>query len=134
MTQGARAVQTSILEKFEHADISVTIVWIRMLPNDTLEAASMAAGALTDSRVRHFFDPEKQAGQAIASSLRWESQTARDTYLFYAPGQQWEELPPPPVDYAHQLTNAWADRDRLKIAGDLVDYLNATTMNLFGIL
>ena len=72
MTQGARAVQTSILEKYEHADISVTIVWIRMLPSDTLEAASMAAGALTDSRVRHFFDPERQAGQAIASSLRWD--------------------------------------------------------------
>ena len=132
MTQGARAVQTSILEKFEHADISVTIVWIRMLPNDTLEAASMAAGALTDSRVRHFFDPEKQAGQAIARSLHWEGQTARDTYLFYAPGQKWEDLPPPPVDYAHQLTNAWADRDRLKIAGDLAENLSSTAANWVG--
>ena len=100
-----------------------------MLPDDTLEAASMAAGALTDSRVRHFFDPERQAGKAIARSLRWDGQTARDTYLFYAPGQKWEDLPPSPRDFAHQLTNAWADRDRLKIAGDLVDYLNAIVAN-----
>ncbi len=100
-----------------------------MQPSDTFEASSMAAGALTDSRVRHFFDPEKQAGKAIARSLRWDGQTARDIYLFYAPGQKWEDLPPPPVEYAHQLTNAWADRDRLKIAGDLAEYLSSTAAN-----
>ena len=100
-----------------------------MQPSDSMEAALNAARPLTDQRVRHFFDPEQEVGKAIAESLEWKGQVAREIFLFYQAGQEWEDHPPPPVDFAHQLTNAWADRDRLKIAGDLGDYLSATTAN-----
>ncbi|MGD9251880.1 MAG: hypothetical protein PVG19_11675 [Desulfobacterales bacterium] len=94
-----------------------------MLPSDSLEAATQAAGPFSDRRVRHFFDPHKEVGKAIAEGLGWAGQIARDIYLFYAPGQKWDEHPPSPVAYAHQLTNAWADRDHYRVAADLTDEL-----------
>jgi hypothetical protein len=60
--------------------------------------------------VRHFFDPEKQIGKAIASNLNWGSHIAWNIYLFYDRGQKCSDQPPTPVKYAHQLTNEWADR------------------------
>ena len=36
-----------ILDKFNPAEISVTIVWIRMLPNDSIETATNAARPIT---------------------------------------------------------------------------------------
>ena len=104
----------------------MTIVWIRMLPNDTVEAAITAARPFTDKRIHHFFDPEKQVGKKIGSSLKWEGQIAWDIYLFYAPGQKWGDLPPPPVRYAHQLTNEWADREHYRVAADLADELSVS--------
>ena len=94
-----------------------------MLPNDTLEAATQTAAPFSDDRVRHFFDAHKTVGKAIAESLGWSEQIAWDIYLFYAPGQKWEEHPPSPIAYAHQLTNAWADRDHYRVAADLTKEL-----------
>jgi hypothetical protein len=108
-----------VLEKFNRPDISVTIVWIRMLPNDSIETATSAARPFTDRRVRHFYDPEKQVGKDIAGSLQWEGRIAWDIYLFYAPGQKWTNLPPPPALYSHQLTNEWADREHYRVGADL---------------
>ena len=97
-----------------------------MLPEDSLDAAVEAARPFTDERMRHFYDPAQEAGRAIAESLKWERQVARDIYLFYAPGQQWGDLPPPPADYTHQLTNAWADRDHYLVTADLARELSGT--------
>ena len=94
-----------------------------MLPNDSLAAAANAASPFTDPRMRHFFDPHQEVGQAIAESLEWTEQIARDIYLFYAPGQKWSDPPPKPERYAHQLTNAWADRDQYRVAADLTEEL-----------
>jgi hypothetical protein len=94
-----------------------------MLPNDSLAAAKSAAAPFADRRVRHFFDPQKKVGMAIANSLSWEGRIAWDIYLYYAPGQKWRDQPPSPFLYAHQLTNAWADRDHYRVAADLAEEL-----------
>jgi hypothetical protein len=96
-------VQRSLLEEFPHADISASIVWIHMLPDDTRAAAEASAGIVTDSRVRHFHDPRQCLGAAIAAGLGWEDQTAWDIYLFYDRDGQWTEQPPAPLDFMHQL-------------------------------
>ena len=101
-----------------------------MLPNDSIETAIKAASPFTDSRVSHFFDPEKQVGKAVANSLKWEERIAWDIYLHYAPGQKWTEQPPEPLYYAHQLTNAWADRDHYRVAPDLPEELRVSMEKL----
>jgi len=97
-----------------------------MLPNDSIETATNAARPFTDSRVRHFFDPDKQVGMDIANSLKWEGRIAWDIYLYYAPGQKWADLPPSPVLFAHQLPNAWADREHYRVAADLTEELRVS--------
>ena len=94
-----------------------------MLPNDSIETATNAARSFNDSRVRHFYDPEKQVGEAIANSLNWEGRIAWDIYLFYDRGQNWIDCPPIPISYAHQLTNEWADRDHYRVGNDLAESL-----------
>lgn len=97
-----------------------------MLPNDSIEAATRAACFFKDQRVRHFFDPKKQVGKKIGSSLNWDGQIAWDIYLFYGPGHKWDDLPPPPARYVHQLTNEWADREHYRVAAELAEELKAS--------
>jgi hypothetical protein len=101
-----------------------------MLPNDSLAAVISAAGPFTDLRVRHFFDPEKKVGKAIAKSLSWEGRIAWDIYLYYAPGQKWTDQPPSPVLYAHQLTNVWANRGHYRVAADLTEELRLSMQKM----
>jgi len=97
-------VRRSILEEFPDADISVSVVWIHMLPDDTTAAVKASARIIDDPRVRHFHDPEQRSGAAIADGLEWEGQIAWDIYLFYDKDSRWTEGPPAPVDFMHQLS------------------------------
>lgn len=96
-------MRRSVLEGFPDAEISVSVVWIHMLPDDTKKAAKASAPTIDDPRVRHFHDPRQRSGAAIADRLEWETQTAWDIYLFYDKDSRWTERPPAPVDFMHQL-------------------------------
>jgi hypothetical protein len=106
---GARAVQKIILEDYPNASISVSIVWIKMLPSDNASTAKKAAQTIVDTRVRHFYDPKEKVGKIIAQSLGEPSKTAWDMYLFYAAENTWNREPPQPIAWAHQLSNTWLD-------------------------
>ena len=96
-------MQRSILEEFPDADISVSIVWIQMLPDDTKATANRSARIIDDPRVRHFHDPEQRSGAAIAQSIGREGEVAWDIYLFHEKDSAWTEGPPAPIDFMHQL-------------------------------
>ena len=103
---GARAVQKSILEGFPKADISVSVIWIDMLPSDNADAAKKIAKTIKDPRVRHFHDPRENhlAGKAFANGLiREGAGPAWDIYLFYEKGTSWDEKTPRPFAWWHQL-------------------------------
>ena len=101
-----------------------------MLPGDTEVTAKRSAGIISDPRVRHFYDPEKRSGKAIAQSLGWEGKVAWDVYLFYAEGTEWVEDPPMPSDWLHQLNDSWADRAHFHFSNDLVEELHKTMKKL----
>ncbi len=94
---------------------------------DTEAAVKLSVRIIQDPRVRHFYDPDKWVGKAIATSLgakgdEEEDDVAWDIYLFYGLGQEWRkgEDPPAPVEWMHQLSECrWADRERLR-CGDLL--------------
>jgi hypothetical protein len=103
---GARAVQESILKEFPDTDVSVSMVWIEMLPTDNLAAAESMAASIRDSRVTHFFDPRgaRLAGHALADGIiRPGAGPAWDVYLFYGREAEWHDAPPKPKDWWHQL-------------------------------
>jgi hypothetical protein len=117
-------VQKAILDSFPKTEISVSIVWIEMLPGDNLAAAQKMAGTIRDSRVRHFFDPRatRRAGNAIAKGLLNDGAgPAWDIYLFYDREAEWKDDPPKPADWMHQLGGGQrADPARFHIGEKLV--------------
>ena len=127
---GARAVQKAIIDGFPRADIGVDIVWINMLPADGETASQESARIIEDPRVRHFHDPERRAGKAIAQRLGGPDEVAWDIYLFYAKGSEWVEDPPAPIEWMHQLSASWADPARLHVGDDLVETLHKTMKKL----
>jgi hypothetical protein len=64
----------------------VSIVWVDMLPDDTEAGTGESARIIDDPRVRHFHDPAKRSGRAVAASLGWKDYVAWDIYLFYEAG------------------------------------------------
>jgi len=125
-------VLKSIIETFPDADIDVAIVWINKLPADSRKAAEKSAGTFNDPRICQFYDPQQRSGQAVANSLGWLGRVAWDIYLFYTAGSQWDATPPAPVDWMHQLTDKWADPDRLRTGDDLVRELAKSMKRLLG--
>ena len=78
------------------------VVWLDMLPTDSAETAAKSAAIFNDPRVRQFHD-EEQAGRSFAAAWGYPEEIAWDCYLFYEPGATWEDLPPQPASFAHQL-------------------------------
>jgi hypothetical protein len=113
-------------EKARGTDMAVSIVWTLMLPGDSANAAQAATALVTDARACHYFDPERRAGRAIASRLGGEGKIAWDIYLFFAPDAAWEDEPPLPLDWAHQLGDAaWVDPARCRRGEELVAALES---------
>ena len=128
-------VQLAILTGHPEADISLSIVWIPMLEGDTEAAARQAAEQfLPDPRVRHFYDPDRRAGKAIAQSLGGgEGEVAWDIYLFYERGDEWDRVPPLPIDWMHQLVaTSWADAARHHRGDDLAKQIYQSMARLIG--
>ena len=82
-----------------------------MLPPDNEAAAASSARLIRDPRARHFYDPNALVGKAIAARLGSPSAIAWDFYLFFSSGLEWNQDPPMPVEWAHQLSDAWVGPD-----------------------
>jgi hypothetical protein len=128
--QGARAAQEAILRGFPQADVSVSIVWTRMLPLDNRFTAQRQAGKIADARVRHFYDPHRRVARALGDSLGAPGKPWWDVYLFYAAGSEWHDQPPSPVRWAHQLSDTWADPAHCHRGDDLIEQLRVTMSEL----
>ena len=129
--QGARAVQESIISKYSIADLSISLVWIEMLPEDSKEKARLETGNFSDPRAHHFYDPNKRSGAAIADSLGYKDRVAWDVYLFYTAGVDWIETPPAPTAWMHQLSETWLDRKHYHKGDDLIRELSQTMEKFF---
>jgi len=101
-----------------------------MLPNDSAEAAQRSARLIQDVRIRHFHNPKRFVGQAIAESIGASGHVAWDMYLFYSGASEWGETPPKPTDWAHQLSDEWAGKDHFAWGGDLNKGLKEIAANL----
>ncbi len=100
-----------------------------MNSSDNYEAAQQAIKKFNDPRVKQFYDSQRLLGRTIAKSLGHCDELAWDIYLFYPPQAVWQELPPPPELYMHQLRNSWADQSCL-FEDDLLRAKLTETMKL----
>ena len=95
------------------------IVWVEMLLEDREADVEALAGEMIDPRIRWFHDPERRAGRAIATSLGAAGEVAWDVYLFFDVHAEWNDQPPAPRQWVHQLGDSWADPTRLRFGGQL---------------
>jgi len=82
---------------------------------------------------RHFYDQDHIVGKEIAKSIGWDGHVAWDIYLFYAPYADWNNGPPAPTGWMHQLTDSWADREHYRTGDGLVKGLLNEVANIFSI-
>lgn len=126
---GAVTVNESIVKGFGVADIDVNVVWIDVLPSDGSISAIRASTIFSDPRVTQFHDPNQLLGNAFAGGLV-TSGPAWDVYLFYPAGVRWDEAPPAPVAWAHQLGSGIAPASHVKTGLDLAGALHAAMERL----
>lgn len=121
--QGARAAHEAVLQSFPQADVSASFVWTRMLPLDSQFTAQRQAAKIADARVRHFYDPHRRVGKALGEVLGAPGKPWWDVYLFHPAGSEWDDQPPSPVRWAHQLSDTWADPAHRHRGDDLIEQL-----------
>lgn len=124
--QGASAVQ-GVLDQLPQRDVRVFVVWVPILASDTGPPDQEALKRLSDSRVRHYWDPEKRLAAHWQPVLKAESLKVIgkeslvtgpqlwDVAALFGAGARWESTPPgttlkiaPVVDHERELL------DRLK--------------------
>ena len=120
-------VHDSVLKQVESDDLSVIAVWMPVLQSDNAEAGKQAEHLLPDPRVVHYWDADKSLGTLYGRQLTLPRgrQLAWDIYFVYAPGVRWEDEPPVPTEWLHQL-----GRDERILNGDI---LRATILQLLGL-
>jgi len=112
-------VHENVFKKYPQADVSGSIVWIPILAKDTFDAAIPSVKALSDERIKHYYDRNQVTGKTIAAGVGWYGKIAWDIYLFYRPTVKWTEAPPSPQYWMHQLSDDWAKNDRYRTGDDL---------------
>jgi hypothetical protein len=75
-----------------------------MLPGDQSTTAREASCLVSDQRATHFWDAERTLPTIFSGVLDLASRyPAWDVYLTYPAGITWEEVPPRPPYWQHQL-------------------------------
>jgi len=93
-----------IFEENKSKMLQGTIVWTPMLMTDSLTAAKRCEAELADSRVKHYWDPDRILGRLLSQTLNLKASIAWDVYIAYPPDHPWDaELPPAPEFWMHQL-------------------------------
>lgn len=100
-THAARAVE-AVLAGLPEGEFHVSVIWIDQLAGDGPASALRAGETLADPRVSFFHDGHRRAARAFARGLLPVT-AAEDVYLFYPSGAVWDEEPPRPVAWTHQL-------------------------------
>ena len=98
-------VHDEVLEQVDSDDLSVIAVWMPVLQSDNAAAVKKAEPLLPDPRVLHYWDGDSSLGKLYGQSLELPRgrKLAWDIYFVYAPGVTWDDQPPPPTEWMHQL-------------------------------
>lgn len=123
-------MQRRVLTRLPDQPLRVFVVWVPMVRRDAEAAVPAATRAVPDPRAHHFWDGRRELARAYASILRlrydlatfdralifrWmlrvrellrgesDLQHAWDVYLLFDRQARWDELPPAPHFWQHQL-------------------------------
>jgi hypothetical protein len=115
MCREGQAVVRGIFEKPANDHLRGFVVWLPMLPGDSVEAAATQSRAFQDRRVLQGWDPDRRIGDIFAEALKL-ARTAWDVYLLYTANVTWKaKRPPRPTFWMHQLPSDWGADQELRL-------------------
>lgn len=102
--QGSSAIQSAVLETIPEASLRAYVAWVPILEGDGEGAAQESKALVADGRASHYWDEGRGLPDVFAKLLALpEGWLAWDVYLAYPSGVRWEEEPPAPSFWHHQL-------------------------------
>jgi hypothetical protein len=98
-------VVKNVLDEIDNDQLVVHVVWTPVLKPDNYESAVKAQFQIRDERAVHYWDGDKELGSAYGKVVPLPNgrKFAWDIYFAYAEGVKWEDKPPEPADWVHQL-------------------------------
>jgi hypothetical protein len=97
-------MQSEVLATIDDRSLRAYVAWVPVLPGDAEERARESRALVTDPRAPHFWDVERALPRVFARLLGLpQDWPAWDVYLAYAPGVRWNDAPPAPAFWHHQL-------------------------------
>ena len=98
--EGASWVQREILHKNPSADLEVYAVWLPILNGDA--ARGPRPDLIPDTRVTHYWDPEKSIGEWFGN-LQGSERVAWDVFFLYGGEATWTEKPGPLLEWGYPV-------------------------------
>lgn len=116
-----------MVKKVADPRLRVFCVWTPAFPSDGQKLALEGAGILSDKRCLNFWDQGGKYGVEFGPVVRLPANKifAFDVYFVYRPGARWEEKPPAPSDWMHQIIDDPRFLDGPKLASILQRELDA---------
>ena len=98
-------MQKKILEAVKNTNLKAYVVWTPVLQEDDRQAAIKAVQRVSDDRATHFWDADKSLGFLLGKTvvLPRQRKLAWDVYFVFDRSAKWDEAPPEPTDWMHQL-------------------------------
>ena len=98
--QGASATG-QLLRDISSQDVRFFVVWEPVLPTDFVAPSTAALARIPDARVAQYWDRKRALSRLLGehnpSTVVW------DYIAVYAPGTQWQDVPPKPVYSDHPV-------------------------------
>lgn len=102
--QGASVIQQQVLEAVKDPSVRVFVAWVPILPSDKEAPDDQTLRLVCDNRAAHFWDARARLPVLFTETLGLGPfRPAWDVYLIDPPGITWEDKPPKPAYWQHQL-------------------------------
>ena len=109
-------VLDKVLSQISSDDLAIHVIWTPVLPSDKRSSVDRAHKLFSkESRATQYWDGEQDLGKAYGKILELPNgrELAWDIYFVFAAGVEWNDTPPIPDDWQHQL-----GRDERSLDGD----------------
>lgn len=99
-------MQSEVIEKIDNTALKIFVIWLPVIPGDGREKALNSRAVVSDPRALHFWDGTRSLGKEYKDILKLqpEIEAAWDVYLAFGRLAEWNEKPPRPNEWMHQLS------------------------------
>lgn len=102
--KGASLMQADVLDTVSDPSLRAYVGWVPILPEDKEPAAVESQALVPDPRAAHFWDAGRALPPLFAAVLGLPAGwPAWDVYLLYDRDAAWQQEPPAPSYWEHQL-------------------------------